>query len=769
MIKISLRNIFVVGACFITQAVHSQGLIQSNANIVMTDGAYIVVDGANGNYEANGNATILMQPNSRIKVSGNWTNKGNTSIFLSNDGKIELTGGNQNIGGSKITHFPDLALVGTGTKNLSQSILVGGGHNGGGNGILRLNANVLQLNANTLIINNRNPNAILYTGTGGILSDNLPGFGYGRVQWNVRDGGTGPVFSIPFVNNILQRLNFIATCNTLGIQNKDSAFISVATYHTADVPVPNNRPMPTGVYNTDNECDGENSERLIDRFWVIDHNGYAKTPDVTLTFGYANQDIITSNNTIIEGNLGAINYNPGVNKWMYPVRGTVNATNNEVTYRAGYNFGGIWTLSDTTPRPKAAFTHVGNCEYDSIKFTDNSGVLADKVVQWQWNFGNGKLSGAKNPFTTYSPGGLYNVRLVIRSMSGCQDTANKNIQILAAPRANFTHSDTCENAIVNFESFSFPGSGMLKSETWIYGDGSMNGTGKKSSHYYGAVGIPTVHLIVYNSNGCKDTATKDIFIAPKPYAYMSFNNDCQFSPIQFINGSTAGGGNISKYIWDFGNNRKSFNKDETISYDNYGNFNVKMIVYNSFGCSDTANQAITIYPRAVANFDYSPTELHATDPISFNNLSQLDDNWYWDFGDGFFNTNEFTTHSYDIYGKYTVTLIASTNFNCADTIRKDIYVKSSPLYWFPNVFTPGSTVGINDNFGLNTPNVISKYNMIIYNLWGQIVFETNNINQRWDGTYNNELCPVGTYVYRADFLSPEGELQVYKGDVALIR
>ena len=159
MIKISLRNIFVVGACFITQAVHSQGLIQSNANIVTTDGAYIVVDGANGNYEANGNATILMQPNSRIKVSGNWTNKGNTSIFLSNDGKIELTGGNQNIGGSKITHFPDLALVGTGTKNLSQSILVGGGHNGGGNGILRLNANVLQLNANTLIINNRNPNA----------------------------------------------------------------------------------------------------------------------------------------------------------------------------------------------------------------------------------------------------------------------------------------------------------------------------------------------------------------------------------------------------------------------------------------------------------------------------------------------------------------------------------------------------------------------------------------------------------------------------------
>lgn len=759
----------ILGIVLIKQSLFAQGFVHAGANIVMTDGAFIIIDGATGNYEATGNASIAMQPNSRIKVFGNWTNKGNTTIFTSNDGKIEFTGGNQSIGGSKITHFPDLSLVGTGTKNLLQSTLIGGGFNGGGNGILRLNSNVLQLNANTLIINNRNPNAILYSGTGGILSDNLPGFGYGKVQWNIRDGSTGPVFIIPFVNASLQRLSFTTTCNTLGIQTKDSAFISIATYHTPDVPVPNNRPMPTGVFNTDNECDGENSERLIDRFWVIDHNGYAKTPDVTLSFGYTNSDLLTSNNTIVESNLGAINYNLGVNKWMYPVKGSVNPTLNEVVYRAGNNFGGIWTLSDTTPRPKAAFTYAGNCEYDSILFTDNSGVLADKVVQWQWNFGNGKLSGMKNPFTTYTPGGLYNVRLVIGSMSGCQDTAYKNIQILSAPRALYTHTDTCENALVQFESFSFPGSGMLKSEKWIYGDGSSNGSGKKTSHYYGTLGLPTVHLIVYNSNGCKDTLSKNIFIAPKPFAYISFNSDCQYAPISFTNGSTAGGGSISKYAWDFGNNRRSFNKDESIAYDNYGNFNVQMIVYNSFGCSDTAKQPITIYPRAVANFDYSPTELHATDPVSFNNLSQLDDNWHWDFGDGFFNTNEFTTHAYDIYGKYTVTLIASTNYNCADTISKDIYVKSSPLYWFPNVFTPGSTNGINDYFGLTTPNTVSKFHMVIYNMWGQILFQTNDVTERWDGTYNNELCPIGTYIYHANFLSPEGELEVYKGDVAIIR
>ena len=111
---------------------NAQGIIQSGGNIIVTDGAYVVIDGATGNYEATGNALITMWPNSRLKVTGNWRNKGNTTIFTSNDGRVELVGGLQNIGGSKITHFPDLALIGTGTKTMSQSVLVGGGFNGGG-------------------------------------------------------------------------------------------------------------------------------------------------------------------------------------------------------------------------------------------------------------------------------------------------------------------------------------------------------------------------------------------------------------------------------------------------------------------------------------------------------------------------------------------------------------------------------------------------------------------------------------------------------------
>jgi len=764
-----LKNIFpALLALFFSNNIWGQGLIHAGGSIVMTDGAFVIVDGTIGNYAATSDASISMTANSRLRVNGNWSNKGNTVVFTNNLGKVEFYGNNISIGGTKITHFPDLALQGTGGVTLKQNMLVGGGFNGGGTGLLRLNSNILNVNTYTLVINNRNPNAITYT-SGGILTETSPGFGYSRLQWNIRDGSTGPIFIYPLVNASGTRLNFTLTCNSVGIQTKDSGYVSISSYHTADVAVPNNRPMPTGVQNTDNECDGENSGRMVDRFWIIEDNGYAKQPDVTFKLGYTDADLITSNNTITEANLGAIKYNTGVNKWLYPVNGTVSTPLNEVTYRTGIGFSGIWTLSDTTPYPKAAFSVKGNCEYDSIVFTDNSGVTSDKIVQWQWNFGNGKLSGLQNPFTTYTPSGLFNVRLVIRSQSGCLDTAIKRIQILAAPRAIFTVADTCENSFVKFESFSWPGSGLLKSETWSYGDNSPTETGKKVSHYYGAVGVPDVFLVVYNSNGCKDTMRRPLFIAPMPNASMSFTDNCQGTPISFSNGSTPGGGTIVKYLWNFGNGRMSYNQNDNVAFPDYGNFNVSMAVFNSFGCSDTTNKAIIIYPRAVANFDYSPTELHAADPVNFNNLSKNDDNWTWEFGDGYFDNNKYTTHSYDNYGKYRVTLISSTIHGCADTFSKDIYVKSSPLYWFPTAFTPGSTKDLNDKFGMNTTNIISKYNLMIYNRWGQILFTSTDPSDHWDGFYNNELVPIGNYVYHATFLSPEGQLQVYKGDVMVLR
>ncbi len=746
-----------------------QGLIQNGAYIVVSTGANIVVDGTSGNYTSNGNSIIDLAPNSFLRISSNWINNGSTSIFKDNDGRVELKGAAVNIMGSAMTSFPDLNLTGNGNVYMLTDVLVGGGYSGGGNGILRLQNSKLSLQGRKLILNNRTPNAITFLSSGGIISESNSSLGYGRVQWNIRSGAAGPVFLVPFLNESGIPIHTQITVNSIGTSNLDSGFITLITYPTSNVPTPNNRPLPTGVFNSDNECDGENSERFANRFWIIEDGSYAAKPDLTLDFQYADLDITGSFDKINEQYIGALKWNNTTSKWQFPTVGKLNASANKLNYRAKTNYAGVWTLSDTTPFPKAAFSVVGNCEKDSVAFTDVSGVLADKIVQWQWSFGDGKLSGDQNPVHFYSPEGLFGVQLVIRSQSGCQDTALKTIQIIAAPDAQFTLKDTCENSEVKFESFSWPGAGFIVGQYWDFGDGSAQAIGKSAKHFYGAVGLPEIRLIVYNSKGCKDTARWETYIAPKPYAYSQFTNNCEGSDIAFTNGSTAGGGSLTQYAWDFGNGRRSSNPSDIVNYGDYGTFPVSLSVSNSFGCSDTMVKSIEIYPRAVASFSYSPFEPKMNEPVSFTSTSKHATTWEWSFGDGYFETVETPNHTYATHDVYSVTLVANTNYGCSDTIVIPVNVKSIPLYWFANSFTPGTTEGKNDLFGLETPLRITEFELRIINRWGQKIYHSSDPNKKWDGRVNGELCPTGQYIYYATFKSPEKEIQVYNGTVYLMR
>jgi gliding motility-associated-like protein len=114
-------------------------------------------------------------------------------------------------------------------------------------------------------------------------------------------------------------------------------------------------------------------------------------------------------------------------------------------------------------------------------------------------------------------------------------------------------------------------------------------------------------------------------------------------------------------------------------------------------------------------------------------------------------------------------LIANTPFGCADTIIKDLIIRSKPLYWFPNAFTPVNSEDRNDEFGLVTPLRITEYEFTIYNRWGELIFSTNDPNKKWDGTYNGKMCVPGQYVYQASFKNPEKEIKVYKGTVNLLK
>lgn len=113
-----------------------------------------------------------------------------------------------------------------------------------------------------------------------------------------------------------------------------------------------------------------------------------------------------------------------------------------------------------------------------------------------------------------------------------------------------------------------------------------------------------------------------------------------------------------------------------------------------------------------------------------------------------------TTSFLDVFhpGEYSVILSYKNTCHLYDTVTVAAMEDDPPLF-IPNSFTPNAD-GLNDVFSPagNYEGIVDFY-MAIYNRWGQLVFETRDKNQGWNGIINNETVQLGVYIYRIDYRS----------------
>ena len=114
---------------------------------------------------------------------------------------------------------------------------------------------------------------------------------------------------------------------------------------------------------------------------------------------------------------------------------------------------------------------------------------------------------------------------------------------------------------------------------------------------------------------------------------------------------------------------------------------------------------------------------------------------------------------------YTVS--ATNEWGCKIVDSIDIFVDPQTLLTVPNAFTPGK--GTNGTFAVIKRGIATLNSFRIYNRWGNMVFETTNIDQGWDGTYNGVPQPFDVYVYEIDATTTTGERFNKHGNVTLVR
>jgi len=123
----------------------------------------------------------------------------------------------------------------------------------------------------------------------------------------------------------------------------------------------------------------------------------------------------------------------------------------------------------------------------------------------------------------------------------------------------------------------------------------------------------------------------------------------------------------------------------------------------------------------------------------------------------------------DSNATYTISVIEISEFDCIGEEQKIIVnVKGCFFYFIPNAFTVNSDFK-NEVFNLKGYNLnVDNYSMLIYNRWGQLIYETDNIDIGWNGSFNGSLCPQGVYTYKISF---EKDSKLYQefGQVNLLR
>ncbi|MFN4299650.1 MAG: choice-of-anchor L domain-containing protein [Thermaurantimonas sp.] len=190
------------------------------------------------------------------------------------------------------------------------------------------------------------------------------------------------------------------------------------------------------------------------------------------------------------------------------------------------------------------------------------------------------------------------------------------------------------------------------------------------------------------------------------------------------------------------------------------------IVTDKCGNVKVDSSVVYVYPEPEAAFRAEQISFVELAVQMFNN-SKKANAYFWDFGDGKTSILQNPKHIYSTPGSYIVTLVASNEFGCQDTIRRNINVRRDFLIYIPNSFTPNGD-GKNDVFQV-TAEGIEGYQIQIFNRWGQMVFESNDVTNSWDGKYLNQDAPQGLYLYKILVTLKNDVKEERSGTIHLIR
>ena len=416
------------------------------------------------------------------------------------------------------------------------------------------------------------------------------------------------------------------------------------------------------------------------------------------------------------------------------------------------------------------------CPGSCINFDASASINSGSVNQIE-----SSIEGDNNLYTNtsfehcFQNTGTYNLIVKAQSDQGCTeiDTLDSFVEIYSLPLAEFNTNDFCLNTPIQLSAETNVSQNINASYAWNYNEEIISGNSLSTMPFQ--IGLETIKLIVTSNNGCLDSISKSITIHPLPMVQL-FADDttaCPETCINFETSSTINYGSVvqlDSYL--LGDNNLYSNNTFEHCFQDSGRYTLMVEAVSDQGCItiDTFQNFIQIYPApiAIATVDEEVKRIR-TAKFKFENLSLEIDSLNWIFEEEIVGTTEDYYFTLQDTGIFIMNLEVFNSYGCVDTT--DISVRVTPEFYayFPNSFTPNDD-GMNDNWFPVIGYGLKSYQLFIFNRWGELIFETDNYEEHWDGFQNNsdKKAQDGVYTYKSVIIDDLDKEHVFIGHISLV-
>ena len=431
------------------------------------------------------------------------------------------------------------------------------------------------------------------------------------------------------------------------------------------------------------------------------------------------------------------------------------------------------------PLPDLNFIYnTKNCQGDSIYFTNLSWVGGmSQIVSWLWNFGDGSFSNLQHVNHHYSSNGTYSVTLTATTDYGCTSSLTKTIQV--SPNTNSGIVITSQTVCANNASGSLQIVGNVgQVYQWEYTDNYgvnwylINNT--STVQPFSNVSSTRWYRALIKSGDCPPMYTT-------PFATITVDAPSKAGRILKDTVVCIEGNNLNLYIQNnVGYPQYWLYSNDGVAWDtipgSYGqnplylsNLTdttfIKVTVKNGV-CPVDTSRSITIYVK----------KLIATTPLSFTNTISLGDSiqliaeggyyYYWDPKYNISNPFSFNPYVWP-YQDTTYQVIVKDIYGCYDTLSFRIIVNKDYQIIIANTITPNND-GKNDIWWIGNIENYMDNEVYIFNRYGQMIYQAKNYDNKnvfWNGTYEGNKVPDGTYYYVLKFTNSN---VIFKGHINVI-